>query len=699
MSQGNPNKVNAIIDEIVKNNNLFKLKSPIEQDKEKDSIAKSINSALSVLNEVGKELVLQELSVDPDEKFKGFIDSVGNVDISGLTQMTTTIVKAKIEEAEREGIDLRQGQPVFKDNTKVLLVGGVLTVAVINEMVKNYDNLSSKERHSLFNQWGDLSQEQKDIIYEFTHKKINNSNLNNKDKEILDTALDIVSETDKDTLEIPEDEKFIADYLKIYPTDTQEIINFKKQLSEEGNQLTPQEKIYRIKQFESSIYGKLMTSIDECASNNEITPTNRNLIRNTTSNLIAIMETQLLILEYNLKSGLITQDEYNNMLRDLNSKKQQVQNKVNVIKSLNENIEQKRADRKAFSEDAYDNVTTEEAKNIINYDIEDITTSNVKEKIGKIISKEIEQLPSALAKANFSQEEIKENLGTYINFLSRIDDNEIKELSTWENDRLSQFFNKKLIKFGMDQSIAEILSKINFNGQLFNILGNEEQKKEFFEQFDKVINQEHIQERDTQLDGELEEIFSQYFQDNVVDMNVSAIEAQKEQITEQTKQSMLEEQPKEPKITEEISQTAETKIVPEDHTQESVLSHEHEISEETSQNMAMVEQDNSFIGKIKRVFANMRDMKNKDNSKGFFARLGASIQTVFGKKDEYSENQDKAKEQINNGNSSKPEQPISFDEQLRQGIDQNKFNHLNIPKGTIKEEKDSLSRDDDYEQK
>ena len=115
--------------------------------------------------------------------------------------------------------------------------------------------------------------------------------------------------------------------------------------------------------------------------------------------------------------------------------------------------------------------------------------------------------------------------------------------------------------------------------------------------------------------------------------------------------------------------------------------------------MAMVEQDNSFIGKIKRVFANMRDMKNKDNSKGFFARLGASIQTVFGKKDEYSENQDKAKEQINNDNSSKTEQPISFDEQLRQGIDQNKFNQPNIPKDTIKEEKDSLNRDDDYEQK
>ena len=107
MGQGNPNKVNAIVDEIVKSNSVFKLKSPIEQDKEKDSMARSINSALSVLNEIGKELVLLDLSVDPDEKFKGFIDSVGNIDISGLTKMTATIVKAKIEEAEREGINLR----------------------------------------------------------------------------------------------------------------------------------------------------------------------------------------------------------------------------------------------------------------------------------------------------------------------------------------------------------------------------------------------------------------------------------------------------------------------------------------------------------------------------------------------------------------------------------------------------------------
>lgn len=655
MSQGNPNKVNAIVDEIVKNNYFFKLKSPIEQDKEKDSIAKSINSAISILNEVGKELVLQELSVDPDEKFKGFIDSVGNIDISGLTQMTTTVVKAKIEEAEREGIDLRQGQTVFKDSNKTLVIEGVLTVAVINEMVSNFDNLSSKERQSLFNQWGDLSPEQKDIIYESTHKKINNSKLNNKDKKILDTALDIVSETDKATLELPEDEKFIADYLKIYPTDTQEIINFKKQLSEEGNQLTPQEKIYRIKQFESSLYGKLMTCIDECASNNEITPINRNLIRNTTSNFIAIMKSQFLILKYKLESGLITQDEYNNMLQELNSKKQQVQNKVILIKSLNKNIAQKRADRKAFSEDTYDNVTTEEAKNIINYNIEDITTSNVKEKIGKIISKEIEQLPSVLTKANFSQKEIKEAITQYKSFFEQLEDDDRAYLSKLSTSKLSETLTSEFEEMEINQNSKEILkimSNITFNGTMQQILLDSNLREQFLAQFDSIIEQGFSLEQNVKLDGELEELFSQYFQDNAVDMTVSDIETQKEQATdEQVKQ----EQPKEPKLSEQIPTVLETKTTPEEHIPKSVTSHEQEISEETSQNMAMVKQDNSFIGKVKRVFANMKDMKNKDNSKGFFARLGDSVKNVFGnKKEEYYEKQDTISTNITTEDKSQP---------------------------------------------
>ncbi|HIT71431.1 MAG TPA: hypothetical protein IAD08_05880 [Candidatus Scatovivens faecipullorum] len=683
MAGGNPNKVNAIVDEIVKNNNSFKLKSLVEQDKEKDSIAQSINSAISVLNDVGKELVLQELSVDPDEKFKGFIDSVGNIDILGVTKITATIVKAKIEEAEREGIDLRRDAPYVLKNDKRYIVENILTVAVVDKMVNNFRNLSNEDRKIIIRNWSNLSKPQQAKVAKDYADMLHQDSLkatNEKDQSTLEEA----SKTNKEIYEWIADGKemseedaitFWGDVNINEIQNSPDFMGFTDFLARQNPKMTLED-VFKDKKI-------LANKVIEFFNEQHI---------QASDEMHAAME----------KEGKLTEQVVERMQKSQDRVRRYGMKVVKNPKSLtSESKTQKKPDKTKIRRLSSDlpSVKNRITKKVAFSDVSNVLDSQ-KTNLNMKLLQEIEQIPSALAKANFSQEEIKENLSTYINFLSRIDDDEIKELSTWKNDRLCQFFNKKLIKFGMEQSIAGLLSKVNFNGQLFNILGNEEQKKEFFEQFDKAINQEHIQERDAQLDGELGEIVSQYFQDNAVDMNVSAIEAQKEQAnTEQTKQSMLEEQPKAPKLSEQFYPVEETKIIPEEHTQETVTSPEHEISEETSQNMAMVEQDNSFIGKIKRVFANMRDMKNKDNSKGFFARLGASIQAVFGKKDEYSENQDKAKEQINNGNSSKTEQPISFDEQLRQGIDQNKFNHLNIPKGTIKEEKDSLSRDDDYEQK
>ena len=53
MGVGKPDKVSDIVDEIVKNNNIFKLKSSVEQNKEKDSIERSIHTALASRNEIG----------------------------------------------------------------------------------------------------------------------------------------------------------------------------------------------------------------------------------------------------------------------------------------------------------------------------------------------------------------------------------------------------------------------------------------------------------------------------------------------------------------------------------------------------------------------------------------------------------------------------------------------------------------------
>ena len=608
MVGGNPNKVNAIVDEIVENNNVFKLKSPIEQDKEKVSIAKSINSVLSVLNEVGKELVLQELSVDPDEKFKGFIDSVGNIDISGLTQMATTIVNAKIEEAEREGIDLRQGQPVFKENSKTLLAEGILTVAIIDTMIKNYEELSNIDKDALARNWNNMLPEQKREYATALGNALKRKAATIEDPNIKNQIL----EAEQEVRKMPDNEELYNQKLNnMTDEQLQEYVENLYGKNSSLSSLTPEKQREKL-QGEFNIRNEKAIIAVQSYENNE-NPSQIEDIKKASSsyrcNKFAMLGTT--------KSIPISIEEFSQK-----SPNEQEAIIYYIENSLSMPLDEFLEDKK-HSEPKFDS-----AKKV--------------KKTDKKILQEIEQLPSALVKAGFSQEEIHEDFTKYISTLKSFEIDDIENFKKWDTEIRKEQLKSFLIEDGMDEKMSEILSKINFNGQLFNILGNEEQKKEFFEQFDKVINQENIQERDTQLDGELEEIFSQYFRDNVVDMNVSAIEAQKEQTnTEQTKQRMLEEEPKEPKLSEQFSPVAETKIASEEHTQETVTSPEHEISEETSQNMAMVEQDNSFIGKIKRVFANMKDMKNKDNSKGFFARLGASIQTVFGnKKEEFYTEQD-----------------------------------------------------------
>lgn len=649
MAQGNPNKVNAIVDEIVENNNVFKLKSPIEQDKEKDSIAQSINSALSVLNEVGKELVLQELSVDPDEKFKGFIDSVGNVDISGLSQMTATIVKEKIIEAEKEGIDLRQGQPAFKDNTRALLVEGVLTLAAVDVMVKNFKELSAQDRQLLIKNWDLLSSPQissitksmAELMKEYAEKASSH-----EEKEFSENMASVLGQDSTDLTDLS---SLTDSQIEELYKDKIAFINGFKAFAETFNQNKPQASLREILEEHLRTQSKKDVQVSEKITDKELSDKKRKEALNYSSD--RIKETKRL--EYAKDENFLSRVGYSReSLRNL---------PTSEYDTLIENYEREQS-RSSFQ-------TPENA----DVPVEESTEKTLKDKI----SQEIEQLPNKLIKEGFSQEEISEAMKMYSAMIQSIPLEEYEGMNS--SEKIIEFF-----KSGMEppenksDEILFIIAQNDFGGHLQEILTSPELLQEKFlptlENEIQKLDEKQITDTELEKAKNTEKIREEFLDAS------GAIELQKQQ--ESTKLD---------------SQNIPT--TPEEHIQESVTRPEQEIPEETSQNMSMVEQDNSFIGKIKRVFANMIDMKNKDNSKGFFARLGASIQTVFGKKDEYSENQDKAKEQINNGNSSKTEQPISFDEQLRQGIDQNKFNQPNIPKGTIKEEKDSLNKDDDYEQK
>lgn len=587
MTQGNPNKVNAIVDEIVENNNVFKLKSPIEQDKEKDSIAQSINSALSVLNEIGKELVLQELSVDPDEKFKGFIDSVGNVDISGLSQMTATIVKEKIIEAEKEGIDLRQGQPVFKDSTKALLVGGILTVVVINEMVNNFDNLTTEQRGLLRENYEHLTAEQRSKYDKGMLDKIKNSNLDNKtQKELTDFFEGDFHSAINNILNILQknhgSDNF--DLSQISPSEILKIIenlDVSKELKD------------KLKEYN---FEKLL-SIDKGQQKLVDLYIQRDLA-DRNGNLKEVEKLDSLIVQYKNSPEY---KEYLNISEASKDKQKEV--------AKNQNSTQKTEN---LSNDAQNNnqvVPNEER----NHQISTIVKISLK------IQQEIEQLPNKLTKEGFSQEEISEAMKMYSAMIQSIPLEEYKGMNS--SEKIIEFF-----KSGMEppenksDEILFIIAQNDFGGYLQEILTSPEllQKK-----FLPILENE-IQKLDEKqiTDTELEQAKNtEKIKEEFLDAS-GAIESQKQQ--ESTKLDS-------PNIP----------TTPEEHIQESVTSYEQEALEEASQNMAIVEQDNSFIGKIKRVFANMKDMKNKDNSKGFFARLGTSIRTVFGnKKDEFDEKQD-----------------------------------------------------------
>lgn len=632
MAQGNPNKVNAIVDEIVENNNVFKSKSPTEQDKEKDSIAQSINSAISVLNEVGKELVLQELSVDPDEKFKGFIDSVGNVDISGLSKMTATIVKEKIIEAEKEGINLRQGQPVFKDNTKALLVEGVLTVAVIDTMIKNYDNLSNEDIQSLINEYDSMPPEYQDAF-------------NKAQANMLNKIADGIE--DKNTRDAVRNQAHNTEHLRKRNKDEKD--SFNRALEK------PQIVIAMYHDLSKAIY-KLKNINENVETINLYKKLGKLFNINNGENLESVL-------------SKFSPEELNQVFANLQTLRDEIVHQTNETQKTKTKTNQEMT----LCATIVNSLTNGWEKLFPGITIESMSATHIKDKIQKAslninspiemdtnkentVSQEIEQISSALVTKGFSsKEEISGALKIYKGTLESLENDDIELLSSGTIDT-EKLLKKYLIEDGISQENAEILSKIDYNGQLFEILADETKRKDFFEQLEQVIEPKKEQEiQDEHTDDyynsqnetlQVDEIAEKVAQEvqarggSLEEITEELVKKAKEQVNEQH-QTISEEQLKEPKLSEQSSPVEETKIAPEEHTQETVTSPEQEISEETSQNMAMVEQDNSFIGKIKRVFANMKDMKNKDTSKGFFARLGASIQTVFGnKKEEFYTEQD-----------------------------------------------------------
>lgn len=635
MGQGNPNKVNAIVDEIVKNNSVFKLKSAIEQDKEKESMAKSINTALSALNEVGKELVLQDLSVDPDEKFKGFIDSSGNVDISGLTQFTTTIVKEKIEEAKREGLDLRKDAPNVFRNNKTFVANSIFTVAVIETMIKDFDNLSFKDRNILADNWLNMTNPQK-----FAYRE----------------ALGKMLQSNAQIIDNPKTQEQLKG-LSQEAQNTQDRYNHTLKTFRE---LPEKEQIKWIE----DIFGRKLSNTEISSGNLEsifidayFQP--EAILNKQETNLANQLE-KLKQLKNDSKTSQQTITQYNQAIS--NSANQTFDNRL--LMDYIRNVSPSK--RKTIPLETFKALDQSKKREILAEHVPGYMES--KKEITKksynspeTLKTQISNIPIALAKANFSQKEIKEALTQYISTLKSFEKDDIENFNKWDIDIRKNQLNTFLIEDGMNEQIASILSKLNFNEKLFDILGNEEQRKEFFEQFDKVINQEYTQVKNEPLSSELEEILGQYFKSNAVDINVSAIEAQQKRTTEENQQNGQAQQAQEnqqepavPPVVEENKPKEEGQPPKKDEEEKPTS------AQNNSQNLP------AKIGPIGLLFGGIRSILSRIKNK-IFRKPEKRVQES--KKD--SKMGDSSAEQ--HSETPKKAQP-SLDEQLKAGVDQSKFN-------------------------
>lgn len=527
MEQGNSNKVNAIVEEIVKGNEIFKLKSPIEQDKEKDSMVRSINSALSVLNEVGRKLVLQDLSVDPDEKFKGFIDSVGNIDISGITRMTATIVTAKIEEAEREGIDLRKDAPIVFKETKNLVTEGVLTIAVIDTMVKNFKDLSYTDKKELFDNWNLLTSSQKTEILKAESEhlaELASQEKSPEKKELLEDSAEILGDVAKKLQEATTlSEEQLARRIDIFLIHNP---NFKTYVDDLYNEGKSTREIYtRLIEQKGKILGEEFLQAEQ-PINSERNPKYKTLVESEKSK----MKDEEFLENASMQEHFgLTYSE----TKQLSQEERLAMRSTYLFRTTPEILQ-------------YYNITQEEAQQIsIEKCREMFNKYNIAQKherkltLDEKILQEIQQIPIALATASFSPKHIKEALIQYKNYFENASSDDIEFLSEQTSEDRADILKEEFENFELDEQTTEILrmmSGLTFNGKMKEILTYQEMRLKFLKQFDEVIEQGFNDKQPIQLSGELAQVFSKYFEKNSVEMIVVTEQERTTQESQETEQ-------------------------------------------------------------------------------------------------------------------------------------------------------------------
>lgn len=590
-------KVTSIVEDVInKNKTEFLKKTKLQQDTDRANIEDAIMLSLAGRDNFERKIILSEISKSVNDPSNYFFDSKGNFDISGFKKFTQNTVK----EAEYNGIIEPIGNKQNKNQNKIIndIKNVVLTVAIMDKMIKDYNNLSKDEQINLISNFHNMNMNQKhdmiDKMNEELKQYIENSTdeeekgtyraaieCNSKYKEFLNLIIN--NNIDEIKKFLKENPNFIAEYNK-------------KNSNEQIKNIDDIKDIKQAKEILDANDANLEDINSMCMELNKLRGK-----PNPTPEDIEKMN------KYIEKIGCITKSIIEKTAND----KESISKSEDISKpKLNSNL--------------LDNVLDIEN----NKKLEDENKADQR----STLKEEIQQIPVALIKAGFSKEQVTETLNIYKNMLEDLTDEDIHN----ENDNILNILYDKADKLELDKSSEEILGIIlplTYEEQensysLQGILADSENRKRFFEELDSSINRDFENDQDIEIAGELGEYVNQYIKEKemmnsaksellAISIALEGIECSPEEISKGFKVygeiiEGLSDEELEDKSSKEINKLLENKVKESELTGQSAV-----ITEMLSQ----IE----FDGNLKDILQNSRDefveainnTKNEDKSIDF----------------------------------------------------------------------------------
>lgn len=498
MAEGYQRRIDSIVDSMVDEKIEFNSKSAIQKDKEKTDMALGISKTIAGLNDVGQSLVLDELEELVRKGAVNIFDTSGNISLTEVTRFTATIVQTKVEEEARKGNFIRNDDPRKTNDSKNVIAEIVLTAATINIMIENYNDLSHEDKMKIIDSWSILTSDQRKQVLKKQYASIDNiknatAEQKGTMKKALESAHDVESVKSAEEESLTEEEKaameelFVdeaykdhdsaerarVDQLRADGYSEHDIYNLiqKDLVDTEHFVVKNIELISKQEQVDSEIYDEIYRAADK-------------LNRAYSYTLKAARR--------GLAQGSIKKDNYRALIKNLRDAKKEF--------SFSSIIDTQLTDEQSLeSENADKNATS-----LVNNDLIQTNTFQT----------ETKQLPYFIREVmpQKSDGQAKEIIDIYKQLLESIKPNKLATLKEDDIEVTSTYIFSKLRRVGIDQEVADALSKVTFEGQLLNILGDEGKKKELLEQLDLSITQEIDSSKPIELTGELKQIVDGYIQ-------------------------------------------------------------------------------------------------------------------------------------------------------------------------------------------